>query len=292
MDVILAFIRAIPSAAASPLALIAYLATLVAWAIIAYRVNRFRELMKRIELLPEGDRLAAIKAEIGRVDVPRGLTGEQYLRMRIHTFIFVGFLALCGTVAMVGIKAAYVVYQQMIRADNLTREILAPPNSDYMSAINTLSNGAQIVAEAAAELRPPMSKAELDDLVSRLARQRLNGEQISQQLADLAGTGRLKRANSVLASAAARADDAYGKVAACFRLAQCRPGFEAAMLCKALHGMKRSIDAINEAGRKIPGVNYNMSGTAPMLGGGSMDVDFSAIVAGNVDYLLSASCAT
>ena len=83
MDVILAFIRAIPSAAASPLALIAYLATLVAWAIIAYRVNRFRELMKRIELLPEGDRLAAIKAEIGRVDVPRGLTGEQYLRMRI-----------------------------------------------------------------------------------------------------------------------------------------------------------------------------------------------------------------
>jgi hypothetical protein len=291
MDVIIAFIRAIPSAAASPLALIAYLATLVAWVIIAFRVNRFRELMKRIELLPEADRLAAIKAEMGRVDVPRGLTGEQYLRMRIHTFLLIAFLALCGTVATVGLKAGYDVYQQMIRADNLTREILAPPSSDYMSAVNTLSNGPQMVMEAAAEIRPSMSKAELDDTVDRLARQRLNGEQINRRLAELAGTGRLQRANAVLAQAAARVDDAYGRLAACFRKAECRPGFEADMLCQGLIVVKRSIDATNDAGWKIPGVNYNASGAALVLGGGSMDIDFSKIAAGNVEYLLTASCA-
>lgn len=292
MDVIIAFIRAIPSAAASPLALIAYLATLVAWVIIAYRVNRFRELMSRIELLPEKDRLPAIKAEMGSVDVPRGLSGEQYLRKRIHTFIFVGFLVLCGTVATVGLKAGYDVYQQMIRADNLTKEILASPSSDYMSATNTLSNGPQMVAEAAAEIRPPMSKAELDEAVERLARQRLNGEQINQRLAELAGTFRLRRVNTALAGAATRLSNAYGTLAACFRQAQCRPGFEAIILCNALQSLQRSIDATNEAARKIPGVNYNTSGTAAVLGGGSMDVDFSKIAAGNVAYLLSASCTT
>ena len=128
MGIISGFIRASPSAAASPLALAAYLATLVAWVIIAYRVSRFREQMRRIEQLHPKDRLDAIAIEIGRV-VPPGLTGEQYLQMRIHTFIFIGFLALCGTASTVAVKAGYDFYQQMIRADNLTREVLVPPNS-------------------------------------------------------------------------------------------------------------------------------------------------------------------
>jgi hypothetical protein len=179
----------------------------------------------------------------------------------------------------------------MIRADNLMHEILAQPTSDYMSAVNTLSNGSQMVREAAAEIRPPPSKAELDDVVDQLLQQHRNPEQINQHLEALAGTGRLKDANAVLGRAAKRIDDAYGKLAACFRESQCRPGFDADMLCKALHSIKRSIDAANEAGRNIPGVHYNASGTAPMLSGGFMDVDFSSIRTPNVEYLLSASCA-
>jgi hypothetical protein len=144
-----------------------------------------------------------------------------------------------------------------------------------------------MVREAAAEIRPLPSKTELNDIVDLLARQRLNGEQINQRLAELAGTARLKRANAVLAGAAVRLDSAYAKLATCFRQAQCRPGFDADMLCKALIGIKRSMDMTNDAGREIPAVNYNTSGTAPVLGGGSMDIDFCRIVAGNVDYLLS-----
>lgn len=290
MDILASFIKAIPSAAASPLALIAYIATLIAWVIVAYRVSRFRELMKRIEQLPEKDRLPAIIAELGRVAVPGGLTGEQYLRMRIHTFIFIGFLAFCGAIATVALKAGYDVYQQMKRADELAREVLVSPSSEYMSAVNTLGNGSQMLAEAASEIRPPMSQAELSVLVDRLARQGYRGEEINRRLAELAGTGRLQRANSVLIKAAARVDYAYGKLADCFRQANCRPGFESNVLCAALERIDRATRAVNDAGRKIPGANYNASGTAPVFGGGSMDVDYTAIGAVNIPYLISASC--
>ncbi|MEH2530793.1 hypothetical protein V1277_002831 [Bradyrhizobium sp. AZCC 1588] len=292
MDVIAAFLRAIPSAAASPLAFIAYLATVVAWGVIAYRVNRFRELMRHIKTLPEKDRLPAIKAEMGVVDVPEGLTGEQYLRKRIHTFVFVGWLVLCAAVATVGLKAAFDVYQQMVRADNLTLELLLPPSSPYMSAVNTLANGPVMVSEAAAEIKPKMTQAELDEAVARMAREGMRAEQIAQRLRQLAGTDRLRRANEVLSGAAVRLDDAYSKLEACFRQVRCRPGFQVATLCKALASIRDFIVATNESARNIAGVNFNMSGTTPILGGGAMDVDFSAVGAANVNYLLSVACAS
>lgn len=290
MDIFFAFLKAIPGAAASPLALIAYLATLLAWVFIAYRVNRFRELMKRIGSLPESDRIKAIKAELGFIDVPEGLTGEQYLRKRIHTFVFIGWLAACATVSTVGLKAVYDVYQQMIRADNLTAELLYPPSSEYMSAVNTLSNGEQMIAEAIAEIEPPMSKSELDEEVARLVRQRLSAEEITQRLAQSAGTARLSRANEVLVTAASRLDEAYGNLETCFREVRCRPGFDAKILCSALTGIRDVIAAVNSAAERIPGVHFNASGTMPILGGGSMDVNFASVDARNVIYLLSAAC--
>jgi hypothetical protein len=87
MEEITAFTKAIPSAAASPLALVAYLATLGAWTLITWRVRRFRELLQKIELLPEPDRIKALQMELGYVPVLKGLTAEQYLRSRIHTLL-------------------------------------------------------------------------------------------------------------------------------------------------------------------------------------------------------------
>lgn len=290
MDVLIAFVHAIPKAAASPLALVAFLATVLAWVAVAYRVNRFRELMKALPLLKEDDRLKAIRDEIGAVDVPHGLTGEQYLRKRKDTFVFGGFLVLCGTVVIVIVTAGYDVYQQKSRADNLSREVLSVPSPDYMSAANTLANGPQMVEQAAAEIHPPLSDAELDAYVDRLAQEGLTGQKISALLAERAGTSRLKRASEVLAEAASRIGASYEKLAECFRQIQCRRGPDTEKLCEALIAIRTSINNANVAARKIPGVNFSESGTQPMLGGGSMDVAFSKVSAGNVDYLLTVAC--
>lgn len=290
MDVIGAFLRAIPSAATSPLALIAYLATLVAWVVVTRRVHRFRELMKHIKDLPERDRLPAIKAELGVVDVPKGLTGEQYLRKRIHTFLFVGGLVLCAAISIVGLKAAFDVYQQMIRADNLTSELLSPPTSDYMSAVNTLSNGRQMIDEAVTEIQPALTNSELADTVDQLVQQGLTASEIAERLAESAGTARLRQTNEVLARAAGRLNGLYSELEKCFRQVRCRSGFDVATLCEALMAIQGFTDAINLVAQRIPGINYDSSGTIQMLGGGSLDVAFSAIRAGNITYLLSAAC--
>lgn len=222
--------------------------------------------------------------------MPHGLTGEQYLRKRKDTFVFGGFLVLCGTVVIVIVTAGYDVYQQKSRADNLSREVLSVPSPDYMSAANTLANGPQMVEQAAAEIHPPLSDAELDAYVDRLAQEGLTGQKISALLAERAGTSRLKRASEVLAEAASRIGASYEKLAECFRQIQCRRGPDTEKLCEALIAIRTSINNANVAARKIPGVNFSESGTQPMLGGGSMDVAFSKVSAGNVDYLLTVAC--
>jgi hypothetical protein len=74
------FLNAIPSAATSPLALVAYVVAAAAWTAIAWRVRRFNILMKYILTLPEADRRPTIEAEFGYIRIPEGITGEQYLR--------------------------------------------------------------------------------------------------------------------------------------------------------------------------------------------------------------------
>jgi hypothetical protein len=292
MEEILAFLKAIPAAAASPLALVAYLATVGAWTLIAWRVRRHSALLANIQHLPETDRIKAIQMELGYVEIPGGLTAEQYLRSRIHTFTFSGFVAVCVTAIIIAGMAFYKRHEQRDRADEYIREILGSPSSQYMSTVNTLANGAQMVSEAAAVIRPPLSKGELEELVERLALQRLSGEQINQRLHEISGTGRLRHANDVLARAAAMIDERYAKLAECFRSVNCAPGSEFPRMCAAVRSIKNNIDAINTAGRNIPGVNFNASGGPPMLGGGSMDIDFGMVSAKNVEYLAGSVCRT
>jgi hypothetical protein len=60
-----AFLKALPTVATSQLAYVAYILTLVAWVVIAWRVRRYQYLLKNLRALPSKDRLAAIKAEMG-----------------------------------------------------------------------------------------------------------------------------------------------------------------------------------------------------------------------------------
>ncbi|MET4754578.1 hypothetical protein [Bradyrhizobium sp. RT11b] len=298
MEQIGAFLNAIPAAAANPLALIAYLATVVAWTLVAMRVNRFKILMDRIEKLPEKDRIEAIRIETGRV-VPKGMTAEQYLRSRIHLFILIGFLVLCATASFVASMALIRVYEQKARADGYIIEILGEANSSavdarspYKSAISTLENGPIMIREAQAEIRPPPSKAELDQMVDQWALQRVPTNEIDRRLRVFAGTDRLKRANEKLAEVAARINSTYEKLANCFRAAECRRGDQFGRMCAAVKKILRNVDEANAAVRAIPGVNFNMSETIANLGGGSMDIDFNAIVVPEVAYLGTVLCGT
>jgi hypothetical protein len=290
MEEILATLKAIPAAAASPLALVAYLATVGAWTLIAWRVRRHSALLAHLHHLPEKDRITAIQMELGYVDVPKGLTAEQYLRSRIHSFVFAGYIALCVTGIVIAGMAFYKRNDAKDRADEYIREILDSPRTGYMSSTNVLSNGKQMVEEAAAEVRPPLSKGDLADLVDRLAIQRMNGAQINERLKQMSGTGRLQKANDVLGVAAKTVDDAFEKLADCFRSVMCAPGKEFARMCKTVLAIRENIAASNGSASKIPGVMMNLSGGPMNFGDGSMDVSFRAVSAINVEYLSKVVC--
>ncbi len=86
---------ALPSVGASPLALIGYIALVASWLLIALKVRRNKNLLQHLHHLPETDRLAALKLEMGSVQIKGGLSPEQWLRARTHQFYFLGFGILC-----------------------------------------------------------------------------------------------------------------------------------------------------------------------------------------------------
>jgi hypothetical protein len=92
------FLAALQTAASNPLAYGAYIITVLAWLVIALKVQRHKVLLRQIGSLPETDRLAAISLEMGAPQVQGGVSAEQWLRGRIHTYYLVGFCALCVTV--------------------------------------------------------------------------------------------------------------------------------------------------------------------------------------------------
>ena len=101
------FLKALPITATSPTAYAAYVLTLLAWGIIAWRVKRHKILLTHLESLPPEDRLSAIKAEMGVIEIKGGVSADQWLRSRIHTFYLVGFLVLCATLFTIGALAMF-----------------------------------------------------------------------------------------------------------------------------------------------------------------------------------------
>jgi hypothetical protein len=292
MEEILATLKAIPAAATSPLALVAYLATVGAWTLIAWRVRRHSILVANIDKFPAADRKAVIGAELGHVDVPEGLSAEQFLRARIHGYVFMGWIALCITTVVVVATAFYKRNDKKDRADAYIREFLDSPSSTYMSSVNTLANGRQMISDAAGDVAPQLSKQQLDDLVERLVRQGMNGTQIDAQLKQVSGTDRLGRTNQAVLGAAATVDKQYGKLAECFRSSDCEPGSQFARMCTAVRAIKANVDALNEAARKIPGASINASGAPTNFGDGSMDITFNVVFAKTVNYLVTDVCGT
>jgi hypothetical protein len=284
-----AFLEAIPSAAASPLALVTYLAAVGAWLAIAWRLRIVQAVSRALPDLPKNQRADAIKLALNRA-VPPNLTPEQFLRGQRDFYILIGFIAICVVVVVIAAISVSRVYNQSKRSDELIRQILGSPPTAAMSAANMLANGETMIKEAATEIKPPLSNAQLSDLVDRWAMQHVPADEINRRLAEYSGAGRLKQANNALARAAGTLNAQYKDLADCFWTIQCRPGDEFERMCTAVKTIRSRIAAINQAAQNIPGLNSNASGGPPLLGGGSMDIDFNMIVAPNVDYLATEIC--
>ena len=80
MDFLTRALGALPEAAKSPYAFVAYIVALGAWVLVSLRVTRNKNLLKQLVHLPQRDRLRALQAEMGQVPIREGLSPEQYFR--------------------------------------------------------------------------------------------------------------------------------------------------------------------------------------------------------------------
>ncbi|MEG0323252.1 MAG: hypothetical protein RR619_04585, partial [Raoultibacter sp.] len=69
---------ALPDAATSPYAFVAYVLLVIASAVIAWRVKRNKNLLNVLEKIPPEQRAKLIATEMG-TPVPPGMTAEQWL---------------------------------------------------------------------------------------------------------------------------------------------------------------------------------------------------------------------
>jgi hypothetical protein len=95
MDFLKSLLAALPHAASSPYAFVAYVSVVVAWVVIALKVKRNAQLLAHIDKLPPKDRLAALQLEMGTIRIKENMTPEEWLRGRVHSYIFYAFCILC-----------------------------------------------------------------------------------------------------------------------------------------------------------------------------------------------------
>jgi hypothetical protein len=98
-------LEALPNAATSPYAFVAYICVVVAWVVIGLRVKRNAQLLAHLERLPSGDRLAALQLEMGAASIKGGITPEQWIRAQVHKYLFLGFAILCLAAVVVFVVA-------------------------------------------------------------------------------------------------------------------------------------------------------------------------------------------
>jgi hypothetical protein len=108
------FLKAIPAAASSPYGILAFLATILSWVVVSFRVQRHKQLLQHISQFPSPDRRKVVQAEMG-TPVPPDLTPEQWIKSRVHRYYFVGFIVLAGCF-MVIIIGTYIMPHPRIDA--------------------------------------------------------------------------------------------------------------------------------------------------------------------------------
>ncbi len=100
-------LSAITTAASNPLAFAAYLFVVGAWTVIAFRVNRNKQLLRNLEKLPEQDRLQVLRDETGVGYLKTGLSAEEWLQARQQFYYLLAVGAAFLLFAFIFVIAAY-----------------------------------------------------------------------------------------------------------------------------------------------------------------------------------------
>jgi hypothetical protein len=117
MDFLKNALEALPSIAQSPLAFVGYIFVVACWLIISIRVKRNKELLKNLEKLPSKSRLKALQLEMGAVKLKSGLSPEQWIKSRIHLYVFLGFAIICLMVVILFVISATTKREGSARMD-------------------------------------------------------------------------------------------------------------------------------------------------------------------------------
>ena len=83
-------LQGLSEAAKSPLAFVAYCIVVIVWASIIWKESRFKTIAKSLELIPEDQRLEAMKLEYG-LEPKEGLSAESYLKLKKKNYLFLAF---------------------------------------------------------------------------------------------------------------------------------------------------------------------------------------------------------
>jgi len=103
MDALGRLLSAIPAAASSPLALVAYSLAVGAWFVVAWRVRRNRQILSALRLIPRDQRVRLLESEMGVAHLASGLDPEDWLRNRLHVYYLIAFVV--ASIAIVAVIA-------------------------------------------------------------------------------------------------------------------------------------------------------------------------------------------
>jgi hypothetical protein len=99
------FLNALPSVAGHPLALIGYLALIIAWVVVTLQTHKINQAATLIKDLPDADKATTLKDILG-VELRKGLSADKYLKSRKMQFIFIAF---CLTLAAIVIIILFTI---------------------------------------------------------------------------------------------------------------------------------------------------------------------------------------
>ena len=98
--------NAIPAAASSPLALVAYGIAVGALVAVAWSVTRQRNILKKLKTIPESRREQALRIAMGPT-LKGGMTASEWIRARIHLYIFLAFMISCFIAIVILLDATF-----------------------------------------------------------------------------------------------------------------------------------------------------------------------------------------
>src|SRR5215467_13664113 len=106
MSQILPFLKAIPVAAKSPYALVAYCISGLLFILLIYKRTQINPVLRHVKDLPQKDRITAIETALG-VKLPTKISADQWLRnqqLQYGLFAFIALLVSIVTVIVIALN--------------------------------------------------------------------------------------------------------------------------------------------------------------------------------------------